>query len=227
MEILIWTMEFVLDPSWKTILQQEFEKPYFSALFQFVKMQYQSKECFPPENQIFASLNLTPFENIKVVIVGQDPYHSRGQANGLCFSVNNGMKIPPSLSNIFKERQADIAKPMPKTGDLQNWAKQGVLMLNTTLTVSCGLPGSHQNQGWEAFTDAIIKKINTDKSNIVFILWGAFAQKKKAFLNNENHFVLESTHPSPFSAHKGFLGSKPFSKTNDYLKKKGLEPIEW
>ena len=214
-------------PSWKERLNSEFEKPYFNQLIDFVKQEYQAQKVFPPGKEIFHAFDCADFETVKVVILGQDPYHGPGQANGLCFSVREGVVMPPSLKNIFKEIQSDLGKPFPKSGDLQRWADQGVLLLNATLTVRASSPGSHQNKGWEQFTDAVIKEISDKKNNVVFLLWGAYAQKKGEIIDRSRHLVLMSAHPSPFSADRGFFGNKHFSKTNDYLKSKGLKEIDW
>jgi uracil-DNA glycosylase len=220
-------MEVKIAPSWKQRLHLEFEKPYFKELTQFVKTEYASQVIYPPAKQIFNAFDSCPFDEAKVVIIGQDPYHGAGQANGLCFSVNDGVKPPPSLVNIFKEIKQDIGKPIPESGNLERWAKQGVLLLNATLTVRASSPASHQKKGWELFTDEVIKVISDQKQNAVFILWGAYAQKKGEVIDRTKHFVISSPHPSPFSAERGFFGSKPFSKANEYLKSKGLKEIEW
>jgi uracil-DNA glycosylase len=214
--------------SWKDILLPEFQKPYMQNLREFLKAELKAKKIiYPSTANTFAALNLTPFENVKVVILGQDPYHGPGQAHGLSFSVVDGVRLPPSLQNIYKEIASDIGVKPPASGDLSRWAKQGVLLLNATLTVEASLAGSHQKRGWETFTDAIIKHINDYKTNVVFILWGSYAQKKAAFIDRTKHFVIESVHPSPLSSHRGFFGSKPFSKTNSYLESKGIAPIHW
>jgi uracil-DNA glycosylase len=220
-------MEVKIAPSWKQRLHPEFEKPYFRELTQFVKAEYASQVIYPPAKMIFHAFDSCPFDETKVVIIGQDPYHGEGQANGLCFSVSDGIKPPPSLVNIFKEINQDLVKPIPTSGNLQRWSKQGVLLLNATLTVRASSPGSHQDKGWELFTDEVIKVISDQKQNVVFILWGAYAQKKGQVIDRTKHFVLMSPHPSPFSAHSGFFGSRPFSKANEYLKGKGLREIEW
>ena len=216
-----------IESSWKAKLLEEFEKPYFQELTSFVKQEYLTQTIFPPGKEIFRAFDCCDFNSVKVVIIGQDPYHGPGQANGLCFSVRDGMRLPPSLLNIFKEIHKDLGKPIPSSGDLERWAKQGVLLLNATLTVRTSAAGSHQNKGWETFTDAVIKKISDEKENIVFMLWGAYAQKKGEIINRSKHYVLMSAHPSPFSADRGFFGGKHFSKTNEYLKTKGLKEIEW
>jgi uracil-DNA glycosylase len=213
--------------SWKALLSEEFDQPYFIKLIEFVRQEYQSSVVYPPGKEIFAAFDYCPFENLKAVIIGQDPYHGANQANGLCFSVKEGIPLPPSLQNIFKERADDLNKPSSPSGDLSRWAKQGVLLLNATLTVRASSPGSHQNKGWETFTDAVIKLISDKKANVVFILWGAYAQNKGAIIDKQKHLVIQSPHPSPFSVHRGFYGSKPFSKTNAYLLSKGISEIDW
>lgn len=220
-------MEVKIALSWKQRLSEEFNKPYFLHLIDFVKSEYQSNIIYPPGKEIFNAFDSCDFEQTKVVIIGQDPYHGPGQANGLCFSVREGVPMPRSLVNIFKEIRNDLGKPIPQSGDLQRWANQGVLLLNATLTVRAGTPGSHQDKGWEAFTDAVIRKIVAEKENIVFLLWGAYAQKKGEIIDRNKHLVLMSAHPSPFSADRGFFGNKHFSKTNQYLKSKGLKEIDW
>jgi len=219
--------EVKIAPSWKEKLNGEFNKPYFLQLTEFVRNEYATQAVYPPAREIFRAFDCCDFDQVKVVIIGQDPYHGPGQANGLCFSVRPEVKMPPSLVNIFKEIQADLGKPFPPNGDLERWAKQGVLLLNATLTVRSSSPGSHQNKGWEGFTDAVIREISEKRSNIVFLLWGAYAQKKGEIIDRSKHMVLASPHPSPFSANNGFFGNKHFSKTNDYLKSKGLREIEW
>ncbi len=220
-------MDVKLEPSWKQHLIGEFDEPYFQELAQFVKQEYKSTTVYPPPKFIFRALELTPFDTVKVVILGQDPYHGPGQANGLAFAVNPGVRFPPSLLNIYKEMHNDIGQPIPQTGDLTHWAKQGVLLLNATLTVRAGSAGSHQKKGWELFTDAIIKVLSDQKKDLVFILWGAYAQKKGGVINRTKHLVIESAHPSPLSAHNGFFGSRPFSQTNAFLMLNGHDPIEW
>jgi uracil-DNA glycosylase len=220
-------MDVKIASSWKQRLSDEFDKPYFLKLIDFVRTEYQSNTIYPPGKEIFKAFDCCDFDNVKVVIIGQDPYHGPGQANGLCFSVRNGVRMPPSLLNIFKEIQQDLGKPIPETGDLERWANQGVLLLNATLTVRASTPGSHQNKGWEDFTDAVIRKISAEKENVVFLLWGAYAQKKGEIIDRNKHLVLMSAHPSPFSADRGFFGCKHFSKTNQYLKSKGGEEISW
>lgn len=216
-----------ISQDWKAKLTEEFEKPYFQELTSFIKQEYLAQTIYPPGKEIFRAFDCCDFNTVKVVIIGQDPYHSLGQANGLCFSVREGIRMPPSLLNIFKEIQKDLGKPIPPSGDLERWASQGVLLLNATLTVRASSPGSHQNKGWETFTDAVIKKISDERENVVFILWGAYAQRKGEIIDRSKHYVLMSAHPSPFSADRGFFGCKHFSKTNEYLKSKGLKEIEW
>lgn len=221
-------MEVKIHPSWQKELSSEFEKPYFSSLIDFVKSEYATKRCFPKGSQIFAAFDHCEFEDVKVVIIGQDPYHGFGQANGLCFSVNDGIAFPPSLQNIFKEITQDLNVPFPKSGNLERWADQGVLLLNATMTVRESEAGSHQNKGWETFTDAVIQKISDEKENVVFLLWGAFAKKKGLKIDRNKHLVLESGHPSPMSANQGkWFGNKHFSKANDYLKSKRKPEINW
>lgn len=217
-----------LDESWKKLLNEEFDSSYFASLKTFLIAEKNSgKTIYPPGKQIFAAFDATPFDKVKVVILGQDPYHGPGQANGLCFSVNRGVKPPPSLVNIFKELQADLNIPIPSHGDLSAWAQQGILLLNATLTVRAHEAGSHQNKGWEVFTDKTIQAISKNKTHVVFILWGRYAQSKRALIDESKHHVIASAHPSPLSAHNGFLGSKPFSKTNAYLISKGIPPIDF
>ena len=222
-------MDFIkIEKSWLDILHNEFNKGYFKILTDFVRKEYtQNPPIYPPGSLIFNAFNCCPFNKTKVVIIGQDPYHGENQANGLSFSVNPAIAIPPSLRNIYKELEIDLDIKSPTTGDLTHWAKQGVLLLNATLTVRGNQPGSHQNKGWEEFTDAAIEALATKKSGIVFILWGSYAQKKGAFINKKKHLVLTSPHPSPLAAYRGFFGCKHFSKTNEYLKLNGKEPIEW
>ncbi|WP_293890319.1 uracil-DNA glycosylase [Flavobacterium sp.] len=221
-------MEVKIHSSWKVVLTHEFEKPYFKQLISFVKSEYTAHQCFPKESEIFAAFDHCRFENVKVVIIGQDPYHGIGQANGLCFSVNDGIAFPPSLINIFKEIETDLNKPFPRTGNLERWADQGVLLLNATLTVRESVAGSHQNKGWETFTDAVIQKISDEKKHVVFLLWGGFAKKKGAKIDRKKHHVLETGHPSPLSANRGlWFGNKHFSKTNSYLSGLGKEVIVW
>lgn len=221
------SMDVKIEKSWKEKLSKEFEQEYFFELANFVKSEFQNKTIYPPAKEIFKAFDACPFDDVKVVILGQDPYHGLGQANGLCFSVHPGVPMPPSLVNIFKERKADLGKSMPPNGDLTFWAKQGVLLLNATLTVAAKSPGSHQNKGWEEFTDAVIQRLSDEKENLVFILWGAYAQKKGSVIDRNKHFVIKSPHPSPFAAHRGFFGSKPFSKCNEFLVSQNKEPIDW
>lgn len=220
-------MEVKIASTWKSLLSEEFDKPYFRELTAFVRDEYKTQTIYPRGLDIFKAFDRCDFDNVKVVIIGQDPYHGPGQANGLCFSVCEGMRFPPSLLNIFKEIREDLGKPIPTSGDLERWAKQGVLLLNATLTVKANSPGSHQNRGWETFTDAVIKKISDEKEGIVFLLWGAYAQKKGEIIDRNKHLVLMSAHPSPFSADRGFFGCKHFSKANAYLKSKGKQEIDW
>lgn len=217
-----------LEKSWMEHLGSEFEKDYMKTLREFLKSQYQSgKTIFPSGKNYFAALNAIPFDQVKVVILGQDPYHGPGQAHGLSFSVPSGVPAPPSLVNIFKELHADLGLPISKSGNLEKWAQQGVLLLNAVLTVEMGKAASHQGKGWEAFTDRIIQELNEERTGLVFLLWGSYAQKKAAFVDRNKHLVLESPHPSPLSAHRGFLGSKPFSKINKWLEKHREKPIDW
>lgn len=221
-------MHVNIEPSWKGELSREFEKPYFTALTNFVKAEYTDHICYPPGGEIFAAFNKCPFNKVKVVIIGQDPYHGAGQANGLCFSVRDDVKHPPSLVNIFKELEADIGKPYPTSGNLETWALQGVLLLNATLTVRANEAGSHQRQGWEEFTDAVINVVSQKRENVIFLLWGGFAKKKGRLIDGNKHFVLESGHPSPLSANRGFwFGNKHFSNTNDRLVSLGKIPVQW
>ena len=220
-------MNVQIEESWKQHLAPEFEKDYFIKLTEFVRSEYQTTTIYPPGRFIFNAFNLCPFDKVKVVIIGQDPYHGPGQAHGLCFSVNDGVPFPPSLQNIFKEIQSDLGVPIPTSGNLTRWANQGVLLLNATLTVRAHQAGSHQRQGWEEFTDAAIMAVNAQDRPIVFILWGAPAQRKKRMLNNPKHLILEAPHPSPLSAYRGFFGSRPFSQTNQFLEEHGVTPIDW
>jgi uracil-DNA glycosylase len=220
-------MNVQLEESWKRHLSGEFEKDYFVKLTDFVRSEYRQYTIFPPGKLIFNAFNLCPFDKTNVVIIGQDPYHGDGQAHGLCFSVNDGVAFPPSLVNIFKEIKADTGKDAPSTGNLTHWAEQGVLLLNATLTVRAHQAGSHQRRGWEEFTDAAIRALNDDRENLVFILWGAYAQKKGAFIDRKRHLVLSSAHPSPLSAYHGFFGNHHFSLTNQYLRKHGKPEIDW
>ena len=224
----IESMEVRIEESWKRELKQEFSKEYFGRLAEFVKSEYKNSTVYPPPRFVFRAFDLTPFEKVKVVILGQDPYHGKGQANGLAFAVFRDIKLPPSLQNIYKELRDDLGVDISnKSGDLENWARQGVLMLNATLTVKAHTPGSHQNKGWEKFTDAVIKILSEKKSNLVFVLWGNYAQKKGEIIDESKHLVIKSPHPSPFSAYNGFFGSKPFSKCNIYLLANGIDPVEW
>jgi uracil-DNA glycosylase len=220
-------MDVKINESWKEILKEEFDKEYFINLVDFVKNEYQTKNIFPPGKLIFNAFDFCSFADLKVVILGQDPYHGPGQANGLCFSVNDGVPKPPSLLNIFKEIKNDIGIPIAESGNLERWAKQGVLLLNATLTVCANQAGSHQNKGWEIFSDAVIKQISDRKEGIVFLLWGSYAQRKGAVIDQNRHCILKSAHPSPLSAYQGFFGNKHFSQTNEFLIKNGLSPIEW
>tara|TARA_R110002012_G_scaffold81945_4_gene207511 strand:- start:45645 stop:46310 length:666 start_codon:yes stop_codon:yes gene_type:complete len=221
-------MKLEISDSWKPYLQPEFEKPYFQELKTFVKSDYEQHNCYPPESAVFMAFNACPFHETKVVIIGQDPYHGLDQANGLCFSVHDGIAHPPSLKNIFKELESDINKPYPESGNLIHWAKQGVLLLNATLTVRAHEAGSHQNMGWETFTDSVIKIISEQKKDVVFLLWGGFAKKKSKLINTNKHTILTSGHPSPLSANRGYwFGNKHFSKTNMVLENNGFLPIKW
>jgi len=220
-------MDVKINESWKSRLAPEFTKDYFKALAEFVKNEYLNHRIYPLGSKIFNAFDHCAFEEVKVVIVGQDPYHGPGQANGLCFSVNDGVRQPPSLQNIFKEIQHDLEKPIPSSGNLERWAAQGVLLLNATLTVRERQAGSHQGKGWEVFTDKVLEIVSNEKENIVFMLWGAYAQKKGMVINDQNHLILKSAHPSPFSADNGFFGNKHFSKANHYLEKVGLKIIDW
>lgn len=215
------------DNSWYKFLENEFEKDYFKNLIKFVNNEYKTKEIYPPKNEVYNAFNSTPLEDVKVVLIGQDPYHGKGQANGLSFSVADGIKIPPSLRNIYKELNNDLNIDITTSGNLEKWAKQGVLLLNATLTVEASNPGSHQNKGWEEFTDSVIELLSEQKNNLVFILWGAYAQKKGAKIDRSKHYVIESAHPSPFAAYRGFFESKPFSKTNTFFRSKNIKEINW
>lgn len=216
-----------IESSWQQRLQPEFDKPYFEKLTDFVRHEYATKTVYPPGSQIFAAFDACPFDRVKVVILGQDPYHEPNQAHGLCFSVNDQIPFPPSLQNIFKEIESDLGIPVPQSGNLTRWARQGVLLLNATLTVEAHRAASHQGKGWETFTDAVIHKLAEEREHLVFILWGAYAQRKGEFIDRNRHLVLQSPHPSPLSAHRGFFGNHHFSKTNQYLVAHGIEPIQW
>jgi uracil-DNA glycosylase len=220
-------MEVKIEESWKRRLSPEFEKIYFKRLTEFVKEEYRSNTVFPAGSLIFNAFNLCPFDTVRAVIIGQDPYHGPGQAHGLCFSVRDGVPFPPSLLNIFKELKSDIGITDPLSGNLERWASQGVLLLNATLTVRAHSAGSHQNKGWEQFTDAAISILNTEKEHLVFFLWGSYAQKKGETIDESKHLVLKSVHPSPLSASRGFFGNKHFSRCNDYLKNHGIPEIKW
>ncbi len=220
-------MDVQIEEGWKRALAPEFEKPYFEQLTGFVRQEYRTTAVYPPGRLIFNAFNLCPFDKVKVVIIGQDPYHGPGQAHGLCFSVNDGVPFPPSLQNIFKEIHDDLGTPIPASGNLTRWAQQGVLLLNATLTVRAHQAGSHQGRGWETFTDAAIRTLAESREHLVFILWGAYAQKKGAFIDRGKHLVLTSVHPSPLSAYHGFFGNKHFSRANAYLAEHGETPIHW
>lgn len=221
-------MNVRISPSWNALLSSEFEKPYFQALTAFVKKEYSEHTCYPKGKEIFAAFDKCPVEDLKVVLLGQDPYHGEGQANGLSFSVRDGIAHPPSLVNIFREIEEDLKLPYPESGNLSRWAEQGVLLLNATLTVRANTAGSHQGQGWETFTDAVIKSISDNCQHIVFLLWGSFAKKKIALIDTQKHCVLSSGHPSPLSANRGYwFGNKHFSKTNAYLSSVGKQTIDW
>ena len=220
-------MKVKIEDSWQQHLGEEFDKPYFEALAAFVRSEYARTTCYPPGNLIFNAFNLCPVDRVKVVLIGQDPYHEPGQAQGLCFSVNDGVQFPPSLVNIFKEIQSDIGTPIPLSGSLVRWAEQGVLLLNATLTVRAHEAASHQRRGWEEFTDAVIKKLSSEREHLVFILWGSYAQSKERLIDTSRHLVLKSAHPSPLSAYRGFFGNHHFSLTKMYLQKQGMQPITW
>ena len=220
-------MQVKIAPSWGEKLQSEFDAPYFSQLTQFVRKEYATGPCYPPGNQIFNAFNLCPFDKVKVVILGQDPYHEEGQAEGLCFSVADGVQWPPSLQNIFKEIEGDLHRPTPATGSLRRWAEQGVLLLNSTLTVRAHQAASHAGQGWETFTDAVVRLLSDERENLVFLLWGSYAQHKGAIVDRQRHLVLTSAHPSPLSAYRGFFGNHHFSLCNDYLIQHNITPINW
>lgn len=220
-------MNIKIEPSWRDALKDEFEKPYFKELADFVRGEYLSAKVFPPPKFIFNAFELCPFDRVKVVLLGQDPYHGDGQAHGLCFSVPQSIEMPPSLKNIYIEIVNDIGGKVPKHGNLEHWARQGVLLLNATLTVRAHTAGSHQGKGWETFTDAVIQTLSQEKEHLVFLLWGNYAKKKSELIDFERHLVLEAAHPSPFSAHSGFFGCKHFSQTNTYLQKHGVGEITW
>lgn len=220
-------MQVRIEESWRSHLQGEFDKPYFATLTQFVRSEYATRQIFPPGRQIFNAFDLCPFDHVKVVIIGQDPYHDDGQANGLCFSVNPGTPFPPSLQNIFKEISDDLGRPMPTDGDLSRWARQGVLLLNATLTVRAHQAGSHQGNGWEQFTDAVIHELSAHRDHLVFMLWGSYAKAKGAQIDTSRHCILTAAHPSPLSAYRGFFGCHHFSLANAYLTSHGLTPIDW
>ena len=221
-------MDVRIEESWKQRLQTEFDQSYFEQLTRFVHQEYATHTVYPPGKQIFAAFDSCPFEQVKVVILGQDPYHEPRQAHGLCFSVNDGIPFPPSLQNIFKEIESDLGIPVPASGDLTRWAQQGVLLLNATLTVRAHQAASHQGKGWETFTDAVIQRLTEKKSNLVFLLWGAYAQRKGAYIDTQKNLVLKSVHPSPLSANRGgWFGNHQFSKTNQYLKEQGMQEISW
>ena len=220
-------MNVRIDETWRQVLQPEFDKPYFELLTHFVRQAYATHRCFPPAGQIFRAFDLCPFDKVRVVIIGQDPYHDVNQAHGLCFSVQDGVKIPPSLENIYKELNRDLGKPFPQTGNLTHWAEQGVLLLNATLTVEAHKAGSHQGKGWEELTDAAIQALNKQRENIVFMLWGSYAQRKGQFIDRKRHLVLTAVHPSPLSAYRGFIGCGHFSQANNYLLQHGQTPINW
>lgn len=216
-----------IHPSWREALASEFSAPYFSALTEFVRAEYAAGTCYPPAGEIFAAFDRCPFSEVKVVLLGQDPYHGAGQAEGLCFSVRDGVPLPPSLQNIFKELHDDLGVPVPTSGSLRRWADQGVLLLNATLTVRAGAAGSHQGRGWETFTDAAIRALSSQREHLVFLLWGAYAGRKAALIDRSRHCILTAPHPSPLSAYRGFFGSHPFSQANAYLVAHGLQPISW
>ncbi len=217
----------IKEPGWNQLLKNEFNASYFKELLKFIEKEYQTTTVFPPYESIFSAFEKTPLNQTKVVILGQDPYHGIGQANGLSFSVNEGIPVPKSLQNIFKELESDVGISSLKNGDLSDWARQGVLLLNATLTVREGEAGSHQNKGWEQFTDSVIQLLSQDKKHLVFLLWGNYARQKKSLITPNKHLILESAHPSPLAAYRGFFGSKPFSKTNDFLIKNNITPIDW
>jgi len=226
--IVVAMSDVKIEASWKEVLQDEFGQDYFKTLTEFVRSEYQHAVVFPPPKNIFRAFELTPFDKVEVVILGQDPYHGSKQANGLCFAVGEGVALPPSLQNIFKELESDVGQSIVhRSGDLERWATQGVLLLNATLTVRAHKAGSHQGKGWEQFTDAVIRELSEEREHLVFILWGNYAKQKGAHIDRSKHLVIQSAHPSPFSAASGFFGSKPFSKTNAYLVMQGKKPIDW
>lgn len=220
-------MNVQIDPTWRERLQEEFDAPYFAQLADFVRREYAAGTCYPPGGEIFNAFNLCPFPRVKVVILGQDPYHGEGQAEGLCFSVKDGVKPPPSLVNIFKEMHDDTGRPVPASGSLRRWAEQGVLLLNSTLTVRAHQAASHAGQGWETFTDAVIARLAAERSHLVFILWGSYAQRKGQLVDRNRHLMLLSAHPSPLSAYHGFFGNHHFTRANEYLISHGISPINW
>ena len=220
-------MNVRIHESWRQVLQPEFDKPYFELLTDFVRHAYATRQCFPPAGQIFHAFDLCPFDKVRIVIIGQDPYHDVNQAHGLCFSVQDGVPAPPSLVNIYKELNRDLGKPIPTSGSLTHWAEQGVLLLNATLTVEAHRAGSHQGKGWEELTDAVIQALNNQRSNIVFMLWGSYAQRKGQYIDRRKHLVLTAVHPSPLSAYRGFIGCGHFSQANTYLQQHGQTPIAW
>ena len=217
----------LLPPSWENALQAEINKPYFPELLEFVQQERQNKQIYPPEQEVFTAFKLTPLEEVKVVILGQDPYHGKGQAHGLSFSVKQGVSLPPSLKNIFQELKTDLGIPIPQQGNLSPWANQGVLMLNAVLTVQASKPNSHKDKGWENFTDAVIKVVSEQRPHVVFVLWGRYAQNKAKLINQPKHTIIKSPHPSPFSANKGFFSSRPFSQVNNALSQANQQPINW
>ncbi len=220
-------MNVRIEDSWRRVLQPEFDKPYFELLTDYVRQEYRTCRCYPPAGLIFNAFDRCPFDRVRVVILGQDPYHEEGQAHGLCFSVNDGVEVPPSLKNIYKEIQRDLGTPIPASGNLQRWADQGVLLLNATLTVRAHQAGSHQGKGWEELTDAVIAALNREREHVVFMLWGSYAQRKGQFIDRRRHLVLQTSHPSPLSVYRGFEGCGHFSKANKYLTEHGLQPINW
>ncbi|MBR3409042.1 MAG: uracil-DNA glycosylase [Paludibacteraceae bacterium] len=220
-------MNVRIEDSWRRVLQPEFDKPYFELLTDYVRQEYRTCRCYPPAGLIFNAFDRCPFDRVRVVILGQDPYHEEGQAHGLCFSVNDGVEVPPSLKNIYKEIQRDLGIPVPASGNLQRWADQGVLLLNATLTVRAHQAGSHQGKGWEELTDAVIAALNREREHVVFMLWGSYAQRKGQFIDRRRHLVLQTSHPSPLSVYRGFEGCGHFSKANKYLTEHGLQPINW